>query len=84
MDQNYLALVTLVLSGALGVLGWAFRQWAITLKESINQVTEQLEDLAKWMRQHTNMMEHRVTRLETKFDIMREEGPEDGSHTGAN
>lgn len=70
MTEGTLALVLLAISVALGILGWAFKEWAKTVKESVLHMSEKLEAMSTWLHDHVTVTERRVTRVETKVDML--------------
>lgn len=70
MTEGTLALVLLAVSVALSILGWAFRAWAQAVKDSVKTMSEKLEAMSQWLHEHVTVTERRVTRVETKVDML--------------
>lgn len=70
MAEGTLAFVMLAVSAALAILGWAFRTWAQAVRESVKAMSEKLEAMSVWLHEHVTVTERRVTRVETKVDML--------------
>lgn len=71
----------LIIGGVLIVFAWAFRSWSTRLGEGLkkldsieNVLLGKLDVLSKEFHEHTLRTEARVTRVETKVDILVENG----------
>ena len=70
MAEGTLAFVMLAISASLAILGWAFRTWAQAVRESVKAMSEKLEAMSVWLHEHVTVTERRVTRVETKVDML--------------
>lgn len=63
----------LLVGGVLMMLAWAFKSWSTSIKEATNSILSKLDYLTKEFHQHRIDIERRVTRVETKVDIIHED-----------
>lgn len=59
-----------IVSVILAILAWSFKSWSSTLERSTNTILDRLTDLQKDFNAHRVEVERRVTRVETKVDIV--------------
>ncbi len=63
----------IVVGAVLGLLALSFRRWADTLERTTNSILAKLSDLQRDFNQHRVEVERRVTRVETKVDLVHSE-----------
>ena len=63
----------IIISGVAGMVAWGFRSWSTALKETTNKILSKLEYLTQEFHAHKVDVERRVTRVETKVDIIHGE-----------
>lgn len=59
-----------------GLVAWGFKSWSSQLKDSTNRILDMLESLTADFHDHKMEVERRVTRIETKVDIVHDENLE--------
>jgi len=57
----------------MAIVGWAFKNWSTTLKSTTEQILLKLDYLMRDFHQHKVDVERRVTRVETKVDLLHED-----------
>lgn len=65
MIEEYAA--ELIGGSLLLLFGWAFRNWAGTIKESIREILDMLRSLSREFHNHVVTTENRVTKVEEKI-----------------
>lgn len=63
----------MLVAGVLAMFGWGFKSWSSSIKQATDTILAQLESLQKEFHQHRIDVERRVTRVETKVDIIHED-----------
>ena len=63
----------IIVGVVLGLLTLSFRNWSQTLERTTNSILQKLADLQRDFNQHRVEVERRVTRVETKVDIVHAE-----------
>jgi hypothetical protein len=63
----------ILVAGVLAVFGWAFKSWSGSIKQATDSILLGLNSLQKEFHQHRVDVERRVTRVETKVDIIHED-----------
>ena len=74
---NYIG--ELAVTTVLALLAWSFRSWSSTLEKTTDKILNKLADLQRDFNQHRVDVERRVTRVETKIDIIHSENKPTGS-----
>jgi len=70
MTDSAMALYFFVGTMGVGLLGWFLRNWALTLKTSIEKIHDKMDSMNVWMQDHITTTERRLTRVETKVDMI--------------
>lgn len=68
----------LMIGAVLTIFGWAFRAWAGAIQKSTDAILTGLKSLQADFHQHRVEVERRVTRVETKVDILHVEKAVEG------
>lgn len=66
----------IIVGSVLSLLAWSFRSWSAALKETTTKILNKLEYLTQEFHQHKVDVERRVTRVETKVDLIHTENIE--------
>lgn len=84
MTEGMVALTFFIATIVVAVLGWFLRNWAMSLKGSIDKIHDKMANMNSWMQDHITTTERRLTRVETKVDMVvlgehrRKEAEDDG------
>lgn len=60
----------LLMSMVLGAFAWAFRSWSFGISRATDKIITELKGLTREFHQHRIDVERRVTRVETKVDLL--------------
>ena len=60
----------LLVGVVLMLLAWGFKAWSVSIKEATITILDKLDYLTKEFHQHRIDIERRVTRVETKVNVL--------------
>lgn len=63
----------IIMGTVMSLVAWGFRSWSQALRETTNKILNKLEYLTQEFHAHKVDVERRVTRVETKVDIIHSE-----------
>lgn len=63
----------MLVAGVLAMFGWGFKSWSSSIKQATDSILTGLKHLQNEFHQHRVDVERRVTRVETKVDIIHED-----------
>ncbi len=69
-SENLLELLIVI---PIAIAGWGFKSWSSALKSTTSQILIKLDYLMQEFHQHKVDVERRVTRVETKVDLLHED-----------
>lgn len=60
----------ILVAGVLALFGWAFKSWSTSIKQATADILNLQKELQREFHQHRVDVERRVTRVETKVDLL--------------